>query len=248
VFAVLAFTLTATVPAYAQKKEKPKKEKKEKKPFSWPEVRPKALSEVEEIDTYILTCDTLWERITTYRDSITFFKLDTTLVYDEELSQPYQVIKIVDDEGNPKNFSGTLMQTLEMTSTGISILADVTIVTLEATTAGLGLASNPMLLLSGGYGKAVKSAPQFIKMAYAEVKEIVDLKKEQSSQIKSMKKSQLEKSTDQAIVLPYEGEEIDFDSLPKLSEIDLGSNEGAVSDDVLNELEGLIGDVPAEPK
>lgn len=50
-------------------KNAPKK-KKEKKKFEW--VMPEKMTGIEDFDKYLLTCDTLWNRITTYRDSIHF--------------------------------------------------------------------------------------------------------------------------------------------------------------------------------
>ena len=52
----------------AQKKEKKKKEKKE---FVWELPDP---SGDENIDNYLLSCDTLYNKITTYKDSLSHYK------------------------------------------------------------------------------------------------------------------------------------------------------------------------------
>jgi hypothetical protein len=83
-----------------QKDQKPKKE------FNWLDTRPKKLSGNVDVDAYILYCDTIWGRIQNYKDSIGFFKLDTIWAPEKNC----KVVKIVDQNGNPKNFSAYLQQ------------------------------------------------------------------------------------------------------------------------------------------
>ena len=87
--------------------------KKEKKPYQW--EMPKKLSGVKEMDEYLLACDTLWNKIQAYKDSITFFHLDTLKRMVN--GQPCYVIKIVDEEGQERSFSQSIMQ-------GIDIITD----------------------------------------------------------------------------------------------------------------------------
>jgi hypothetical protein len=75
--------------------------------------------------------------------------------------------------------------------------------------------------------------PNIVKLAYNEVKEIVDATKVQMNDIKRMKKSQLEGSTDQAIILPMEEGEIpDPDKMAKLEDIDLGNSDNEIDIDL----------------
>jgi hypothetical protein len=61
------------------------------------------------------------------------------------------------------------------------------------------------------------------------VKEIVEATKAQTKQINSMKKSQMEGSTDQAIILPIEEGEIpDPNKIVNFEDIDLGSSDGEI--------------------
>jgi hypothetical protein len=199
------------------------KEKKPKKEFSWPDIRPKKLSGTVDLDNYILSCDTLWERIQTYSDSITFYKLDTVW----SPTQNCKVVKIVDEEGNPKNFSATLKQDFDLALTGTNILLDATNMTLQTATATSTLIGNPLLALS--YTKCLTGGPNIVKLAFNEVKEIVEETKAQTKQINSMKKSQMEGSTDQAIILPIEEGEIpDPNKIVNFEDIDLGSSDGEI--------------------
>lgn len=220
------------------------KKGKEKEAFNWEKVRPKKLSGDKDMDLYILTCDTMWGRIQSYKDSINFFRLDTVWATDKE-GVLCKVIKIQDQNGNPRNFSESLKQGMDITFTGTNILLDVANITLLNTTATLSLASNP--LLAFGYTKCLKGGLNINKLAFKEVKYIVNATKKQIAQTKSMRKSQMEGSTDQAIILPKEeGEEPNVDDIKKLSDIDLGNSNNEVN---LDELENLdLNDIPETAK
>jgi hypothetical protein len=224
--------LTVSFAAYAMATEKNEKaesnqkakEKKPKKEFNWPDIRPKKLSGTADLDNYILSCDTLWERIRTYSDSIAFFRLDTP---EWSPASNIKVVRIVDEEGNPKNFSATLKQDFDLALAGTNILLDATNMTLQTANATSALIGNPLLALS--YTKCLAGGPNIVKLAFNEVKEIVDATKTQIKQINSMKKSQMEGSTDQAIILPIEEGEIpDPNKIVNFEDIDLGSSDGEI--------------------
>lgn len=226
-----------------EKKKKEKKPKKERPPFEWADVRPDKLSGVKEMDEYILYCDTIWDRVQTYKDEITFFKLDTAWALDG--NDTIKVVRISDQDGVPRNFSHSMKQIMETTLTGTNLLLDVTLISLMTTNASLSMASNPLLVF--GYTKCIKGGPQIVKLAYGEVKETVDLYKTQSAEIKKIKESQLEGSTDQAIILSREDGEIpDFENLQNLDEMDLGSNEDVLDWDILDNME-FPDELPDEP-
>lgn len=69
---------------------------------------------IKDFDEYLLTCDTLWNRIATYRDSIHFFKIDTVLVYDKTDNTPYYDIQIRDEEGTKRSWIQSLQQGTDM--------------------------------------------------------------------------------------------------------------------------------------
>ncbi|NDV65261.1 hypothetical protein [Bacteroides sp. 224] len=235
VLKMMLFTLLgigfAAIPAHAQKS---KKEKKEKKEFNWSNIRPDELSGLEDLDEYILTCDTIWERITTYRDSITFFQIDTIKAQDPATGELFKVMKIRDKDGKERNFSGSFMQCVEMATTGVGILTDVSIITLLNASAATDLVSNPLLALK--YGKCLKGGVNIISMAFREVKTIIEKSKKQGADIKALKKSQLGQSTDTAIVLTEEREEgKDYSEYVDISDIDLGTpEEGGINIDEID--------------
>ncbi|MDR3268182.1 MAG: hypothetical protein LBT83_03850 [Tannerella sp.] len=196
------------------------KEQKPKKVFNWLDMRPKKLSGNVDMDAYILYCDTIWDRIQNYKESIAFFKLDTIWSPTEKC----KVVKIVDEEGNPKNFSASFQQGVMITLTGTNIILDAANITLLTASAGTAIVGNPLLAIS--YSKCLAGGPIIVKLAYNEVKEIVDATKVQMTDIKQMKKSQLEGSTDQAIILPMEEGEIpDPDKIALLADIDKGNSD-----------------------
>ena len=206
--------------------EKKGKKKKDKEPFDWEKVRPDKLSGDKDMDLYILTCDTMWTRIQTYKDSINFFSLDTVWATDDN-GNLCKVVKIQDQNGTPRNFSESLKQGMDIVFTGTNIVLDAAGITLLNTSAGLSLTSNPLLAFK--YGKCLKGGLNINKLAYNEVKDIVNATKKQIAETKSMRQSQMEGSTDQAIILPQEeGEQPDPDEIKKLSEIDLGNSDNEI--------------------
>lgn len=195
-----------------QQEKKEKKEKKEKPPYNWLNDRPEKLSGMKNLDDYILYCDTIYDRIQTYRDSIHFYR--DTMVYVNNNGKICQDWMILDDDGNPQSFSGTFRQDAEFITTGLSILTDVALIAAMNTNAALDLASNPLAALT--YGKCLRGGPKIMDLAFKEVKEIINKKKEQNAAIKRWSGSGQEGSTDTQILIAVdENDEIpDIDSLP----------------------------------
>ncbi len=203
----------------ARKKAEKARKKAEKEPYNWEKERPK-LSGAVSMDAYILYCDTMWNRIQDYRESMTFFRLDTVPARTETDEIIY-VVKILDEDGNQKNFGRSLLQGMEMALTGTNIILDVAVISLMTTNASLDLAANPLLVFS--HTKCLKGGPQIISLAYNEVKEIVNATKSQMADIKSMKSSCLEGSTDMAYLIPMDDKELPDDiEILDLVDIDLG--------------------------
>lgn len=193
------------------------KKKKEKKKFEW--VMPEKLTGIEDFDQYLLTCDTLYNRITTYRDSIHFFQIDTVLVKDNGVA--YYDIQIRDEQGTKRSWIQSIQQGADLIFTGTDIVLDAANITLMTTSAGLSLTSKPMLAFS--YGKYLKAGPKIVGLAYNEVKEIVNRTKAQMKTMKEIHKNKVDKSTDtDYLVLVPEGEEINLEECVELSSIDLG--------------------------
>lgn len=222
-------------------------QKKAKVAFNWETLRPKKLSGNESMDTYILSCDTLWNRIQNYKESVTFFNVDTTWARDNESRQLIKVVRITDEKGNPRNFSRSIQQGMELILNGSGIVLDAASISLQTTSASLSLAENPLLAFS--YAKCLKGGPSIVKLAYGEIRDIVNATKKQVYATQSMRKSQLEGSTDQAILLPQEeGELPDLEDIHDLSEMNLGSSDDEV-DISEEELEAMELDIDLqEPK
>lgn len=214
----------------AEKKAEKEKQKKEKEPFDWNKIRP-ALSGMENMDTYILSCDTIWNRIQEYKESITFFKLDTVYRYDKDSGETIMLVKILDEEKKPKNFGRTLLQGLEMTLSGTGIILDVASITLLTASAGTDLVANPLLAFT--HTKCLKGGPQIVALAYSEVKDIVNATKAQMADIKSMKGSMLEGSTNETMILPLGDNELpDNVEILDFDESELGGDDDFSLDDL----------------
>jgi thiol-disulfide isomerase/thioredoxin len=221
-------------PESQQKKEKVKKEKKEKEPFDWEKVRPKTLSGDKDVDLYILTCDTLWERVQTFRDSITFYKLDT--FYTMKDGSYRKVVQMRDEEGIPKNVFTTLLQRSETLLVGAQILLDVTSVNLLAATATLSAINVPVWAFSNA--KCIKAAPTITGLAWKEVNEIKDAYKQQSAEIKKLKAGCImEESTTHTFILPQEGELPADAEMVNLDDFLLGDETlDSMTDDEINKI------------
>lgn len=238
-----AYAKTDTNFSVSQKKDK---KKKQKEAFDWEKVRPAKLSGDKDMDHYIMTCDTMWTRIQSYKDSISFFTLDTVWATDAN-GTLCKVVKIQDQNGNPRNFSESFKQGTDIIFTGTNIILDAANITLLNTSAGLSLASNPLLAFT--YGKCLKGGLNINKLAYNEIKEIVNATKKQMAETKSMRQSQMEGSTDQAIILPQEeGEQPDPDEIKLLADIDLGNSDNEIDISELENIDLTEIDIPETDK
>lgn len=203
----------------AQAKEK--KKKKEKKEFVW--QLPEKMTDIKDFDEYLLTCDSLWNRITTYRDSIHFFKIDSVLVQDKETGVVYYDIQIRDENGTKRSWAQSIQQGADMIFTGTDIVLDVANISLMTVTAGASLTENPLLAFS--YGKYLKAGPKIVALAYQEVREIVNRTKQQMRTMKQIHQNKVDKSTDTDYLVEVpEGTEINLEECVDLATIDLGTS------------------------
>lgn len=210
------------MPCYSQKE---KKEKKSKKPFVW--EMPSKLTGLEEFDKYLFECDTLYTNIQNYKESMTFYKVDTVYVLDKETNTPYMAVKILDQNNNEKSWSSCIVQVFEGALAGTNIALDATNITLQTALATTALAEAPLYAFS--HGKYLKAGPVIVGMAGKEVAEIVSEYKRQYKTMKEIHKNKTEKSTDTTVLIAVsEDENLDLDSLTDINDIDLGTNDGAV--------------------
>lgn len=177
---------------YAQKKEK-----KEKKKFVW--ELPK-LTENQEFDTYLLTCDTLYNRIQAYNDNIVYYKVAQTDTGEkDDAGQPLYKYAIVDDEGNARNTGRALLQYADFVLTGTNIVLDCASLSLLTATATTALPSLGLNALS--YGKYLKAGPRIVAMGGQEIKEIVTSCKSQAKAIRSLKNSSTNTGENKDVVM-----------------------------------------------
>ena len=192
---MMVLAMMIPVATMAQKKEK-NKNKKEKKEFVW--QLPEKMTGIDDFDKYLLTCDTIYNRITTYRDSITFYSVKNIQLIDKNgnavktiAGQDSIITAVVDKDNNIRGTGEALMQYLDMTNTGLDILNDLLSITGETISATASLASNPLLAFS--YGKYLKAGPKIVSMGGSTIKEILREIKTQKKAIRAYKKNYTEK-------------------------------------------------------
>lgn len=192
-WSLLAMAMVLALPqsSWADKKEK----KKEKKPYEW--VMPN-LSGNEDMDKYLLACDTMFNQVKTYKEGITFYEVKKIQITDEngtvvtdENGNPKEVYAVVDGNNTIRGAGEALAQYLQMTLAGTNLILDMTNIGLLTTAAGLAL---PKLGLGAiTYGKYIKAGPKLIGMASSEIKGIVKDCRAQARNIKAYKKNFSEK-------------------------------------------------------
>lgn len=171
------------MPASVNGQEKKKKKKKQKKEFVWDWDKKKSGN--EDVDSYLMACDSLWTKMSQYQENITAYEMkeDTLLVGDDF----YQVLHMENAEGKLLTKGAVNWQLVESVSTGLMIVANSVQIGTQTATATLAL---PKLGLSAfSYGKYVKAGPLIIAKAGKEIKDIVLMRKEQMSKWKSMKEA-----------------------------------------------------------
>ncbi len=229
-----AFIMAPTI-TYAQKK------KKEKKPYEW--KMPSKLSGNQVVDEYINSCNSTYESLIAAKEAVSIFRIDTTYTKSPDGELCY-VLKITDQEGNKKNFSTTLLQSIDVLMSTTDITLNMTNISLQTTTATLEMASNPLLALT--HGKYIKDGPLLVAFGGSQIGGIVKALKGQISDLKMIKQNAVDlgdiKSTDQVIINKVAGDIVVDDSeLADLDSIDMGTNDGAVevSDEKLTESEKI---------
>ncbi len=183
--AILAITVMAPMAVEAKKEKK----KKDKKKYEW--KMPDQLSGNETIDTYLLSCDTLWNDIQKYNESMTtyIFKTDTFAVNGEI----YVMSHMENAQGEYLTRAAANWQLVEAITLGVDIVADGVDIGLQTATATLALPELGLGALS--YGKYVKAGPNIIALAGKEIKELASIRRAQWQQWKAMKEGAIDAST-----------------------------------------------------
>lgn len=161
--------------------QKKKKEKAPKAPFEW---KMPDLTGDKDFDAYLNECDAMWTRLSSYKDGIAWYHIDTTYVKGAD-GAVYRALSVVDQEGNKKSTSSILMQNLEIVLNGTMIITDMGLMSASATLATAALPGLGMKALS--YGKYIKQGYQIVGRGGKEIKAIVKAKQEQAGQLKAIK-------------------------------------------------------------
>lgn len=166
-----------------------KKEKKAKKKYEW--KMPEQLSGNETIDSYLLSCDTLWNDIQKYNENMTtyIFKTDTFSVNGDL----YVMSHMENASGEYLTRAAANWQLVEAVTLGIGIVADGVSIGAQTVSATAALPELGLGALS--YAKYVKAGPNIIALAGKEIKELAALRRSQWQQWKSMKDGALDASS-----------------------------------------------------
>ena len=169
-------TLTSTV--YAQKKEK--KEKKAKTyEWTWDGTR----SGNATVDEYLVTIDTLWNKIQNYSETMDTYEFQTdTLTIN---GKNYIMAYMITDEGSLVTRATCNWQLINSIGNGLAIGADALKAGTMAASAATALPNLGMKALS--YGKYLKGAPNVISLGTKEIKEVVGKQKVNARNWKSLK-------------------------------------------------------------
>lgn len=185
-------TLGSQVQVTAQKKEKEKKEKKELK-WDWDGT----LSKNEEIDKYLLTIDTLYNKVQAYKETFgTFSIVSDTFSVNNKI---YAISCLADETGQIISRARVNWQFAQAYADGALILLDMTNAGLMSANAALTL---PKLGLGAiKFAKYVKGGPAVISKGTSAIKEIRGKCLKNSRRWKEMKEGALE----DAASIGYEG-------------------------------------------
>lgn len=175
---LFAFTASTTIQA-----AKEKKAKKEKKEYVW--EMPKLTGNAD-FDKYLRVCDTIYNRIKSYSDSIDSYHV--VLDYDIDAQGDTVFIpKVIDNEGRSRGTSLAAMQYFQWFTSGTSLLTDMLQITAETAGATAALPS-----LSGmmpvTYAKYLKAGPKIVSMGTSEVKEMLADATKQRKLIRQIRK------------------------------------------------------------
>lgn len=147
--------------------------KKEKKPFKWEWDGTKSGN--KEVDSYLMQCDTLWNKIQSYQENINQYeyKNDTVLI----AGKAYEMVWMEDVNSQLLSTANINWQLFNSVLAGTAIVLDGTLVGLQTVNATLALPNLGFAAIS--YAKYLKAGPKIIGMATKEIKEIVNMRKHQ---------------------------------------------------------------------
>lgn len=159
--ALAVLTLGSQVQIAAQKKEKSKKEKEELK-WEWDGTK----SNNETIDKYLVTIDSLYNRVLSYRDSINAYEYKDTMITIG--GENYIFAYMLNPEGQYVTRGQVNWQCAQALMEGVNLVLDLTNAGLGSVNAALALPSLGLNALK--FGKYVKGGPAVITQGVKMVK------------------------------------------------------------------------------
>lgn len=186
-FMILALAMCAlSITVNAQKKEKKEKKPKTEKTYEWKWDGTKSGN--QQVDDYLVTIDTLWNKIQSYHEEMDTYKFhqDTLEINGRYYIQAYMTTS----DGSLVTRATCNWQLVNSIANGISIGSEA------ATAAAMGVSATAALPSLGlkalTYGKYLKGAPNIISMATKEIKTVVGIQKSNARTWKSLKTDALD--------------------------------------------------------
>lgn len=173
---------------YAEKKEK-KQQASTTPKKTWKWEMPSKMTGIKDFDNYLLSCDSLNNRLVSYMDSVTFYSVRVINVTQKDGSVVTRRC-VVDEDNNIRGTGEALLQYIDMTTTGVEILADMAAITAETAVATTSLTENPLVALS--HGKYLKAGPKLVAEGGKTIKELLKKMKEQKKEIRQYKQDYTE--------------------------------------------------------
>lgn len=163
-----------------------KKSKKESKPYEW---KMPALTGNADFDRYLLKCDTINKRISSYCDGITFYQMRPVVVTENGQEGEQEIDRqwcMIDPETNTlRSSNAAFKQNLDIVLSYPALLLEMT--SLATYTASATTALPSLGLKSVSYAKYLKAGPKMIAAGGAEMKKIYKAARAQAKQIKDLK-------------------------------------------------------------
>jgi hypothetical protein len=145
-----------------------KKDKKEKKGLKW-EWDGETLSGNDEIDTYIKTIDTLYNKVNSYKDSIDLYEFHSKQ-FTLDNGKKYEICYMLDDKGQLVTRGTVNWQCVRAIMQGTNIVLDMTNAGLKSANAALTLPKLGMKALK--FSKYVKGGPAVISAGTKAIKDV----------------------------------------------------------------------------
>lgn len=169
----LAMTLMLVIPVQAQKKAKT---------IDWKDGKMPQLTQVQDINKYLLTCDSLIQGLKNVDEMVTFYS-----VQKKEQANGSVKYLIVDEEGNLRGKNEALKQTLEVIAMCTQLTMQGTRVGMMSTSYAAGLKQLDLKQMLS-YGKYATMGGKLAARCGKEVVDILTKLRKQGKAIRQLKK------------------------------------------------------------